>query len=107
MSENRRREVPLRTARYEDGFRVMQGKREYVTYLEDSSFRMWYSDIPWRYDSHVHSAVEVVLTLEGSVDYVVDGQEYTVRKGEILLIRATPKALKPEQFLKDYEKLNK
>lgn len=28
-------------------------------------------------------------------------------KGEILLIRATPKALKPEQFLKDYEKLNK
>ena len=86
MTTTANREIPGRRGRYEDGFRVLQGKREYVTYLEDSSFRMWYSDIPWRYDSHVHSAVEVVLTLEGSVDYVVDGQEYTVRKGEILLI---------------------
>lgn len=75
-----------RRGRWEDGFRVLQGRREYVTYLEDSSFRMWYSDVPWRYEPHVHSAVEILLTLEGSVDYQVNGQDYHVQKGEILVI---------------------
>ena len=51
-------EGSARAARYEDGFRVLQGRREYVTYLDDSSIRIWYSDIPWRYETHDHSAVE-------------------------------------------------
>ena len=72
--------------RYEDGFRVLQGRREYVTYPDDSSFRMWFSDIPWRYETHEHSAVEIALTLEGVVDYVVNDSIYQVRKGEILII---------------------
>lgn len=79
-------EVSVRAARYEDGFRVLQGKREYVTYLDDSSFRVWYSDIPWRFEVHEHSAVEIVLTLEGTVTYTVEDTVYPVRKGEILII---------------------
>ena len=71
---------------YEDGFRVLQGQQEYVTYQEDSSFRMWYSDVPWRYDPHVHSAVEVVLTLEGEVEYSVGEKRYLIRKDEILIV---------------------
>ncbi len=86
MSENRRREVPLRTARYEDGFRVMQGKREYVTYPDNSSLRIWYSDIPWRYEAHDHSAIEICMTLEGVVDYMVQDTIYHVRKGEVLIL---------------------
>ena len=70
----------------EDGFRVLQGQREFVTYPEDSSFRLWFSDIPWRYDFHLHTAVEIVLTLEGWVDYTVDSQMYRVEKDEILII---------------------
>ena len=27
-----------------DGLRVLQGKREYVTYPDNSSVRIWYSD---------------------------------------------------------------
>jgi len=76
----------LRDKRYEDGFRVMQGEREFVTYPDNASLRVWYSNIPWRYDPHVHSAVEVVLTLEGTVEYVVNGSAYTVRKNEVLII---------------------
>lgn len=86
MSEERRREIPLRAARYEDGFRVMQGRREYVTYLDDSSFRVWFSDVPWRYETHDHSAVEICLTREGTVEYTVDGAEYEIQRGEILII---------------------
>ena len=63
MSEPRSINSEIREKRYEDGFRVMQGKREYVTYPDDSSLRIWYSDVPWRYENHEHSAVEICLTL--------------------------------------------
>ena len=76
----------MESKRFEDGFRVLQGKREFVTYPEDSSFRLWYSDIPWRYDYHLHTAVEIVLTLEGCVDYMVDSQVYRVEKDQILIV---------------------
>ena len=72
--------------RYEEGFRVLQGQREYVTYPEDASFRMWYSDVPWRYDPHTHSAVEIVMTLEGQVDYLTEERTWQVQKDEILII---------------------
>ena len=86
MSQLGIREGTARAARYEDGFRVLQGRREYVTYLDDSSIRVWYSDIPWRYESHDHSAVEILLTLEGVVSYTVGEMFYQVRKGEVLII---------------------
>ena len=86
MAEALSRSARLRQKRYEDGFRVMQGRREYVTYVDFSSIRVWYSDTPWRFESHVHSAVEIVLTLDGTVEYTVKDAEYTVRKDEILII---------------------
>ena len=86
MTVSAEREQTTRKGRYEDGFRVLQGQREYVTYLDESSFRMWYADTPWSYEPHVHTATEIVLTLEGCVDCTVENQEYHVRKGEILLI---------------------
>lgn len=72
--------------RYEDGFRILQGKQEYVTYPDESSFRVWYSDIPWQYETHYHSAVEIVLTLSGEVRYEADGRNWTVGENEVILI---------------------
>ncbi len=86
MTTTARKDASARRSSFDDGFRVLQGRREYVTYLEDCSFRMWFSDLPSQFDAHIHSAVEIVLTLEGSVDYQVDGQNYTVQKGEVLII---------------------
>lgn len=70
----------------EDGFRLLQEKREYVTYPEDSTFRIWYSDVPWRYENHYHTAVEVLWTLEGKVTYAVEGKSYDIRKDEVLIV---------------------
>ncbi|MBQ8073799.1 MAG: helix-turn-helix transcriptional regulator [Clostridia bacterium] len=75
-----------RRSQYEDGFRVMRGKREFVTYPEDASLRVWFSDTPWRYEAHQHSAVEVVLTLEGRVDYQTETQVYHIEQGEVLIV---------------------
>ena len=98
MSQITRPEAPARPARYSDGFRVLQGRREYVTYPEDSSIRIWYSDIPWRYETHDHSAVEILLTLEGVVTYTVEDSVYQVRKGEILIVPPdTPHSLTMEE----------
>jgi AraC-like DNA-binding protein/mannose-6-phosphate isomerase-like protein (cupin superfamily) len=98
VSQPRIREGSARAARYEDGFRVLQGKREYVTYLDDSSIRIWYSDVPWRYENHDHSAVEILLTVEGMVTYMVEDTVYQVRKGEILIVPPdTPHSLYMEE----------
>ena len=66
--------------------RVMQGGQEFVTYPENSSFRLWYSDVAWRYETHVHTAVEIILTTEGVVEYTVEDRKYEVRKNQILII---------------------
>ena len=79
-------EKERRSSLYDEGFRVLQGEQEFVTYSENSSFRMWFSDSPWRYDPHTHSAIEIVLTLSGCVDYTVGDENYRVRKDEILII---------------------
>ena len=98
MSQLGIREGSARAARYEDGFRVLQGRREYVTYLDDSSVRIWYSDVPWRYEIHDHSAVEVLLTIDGTVTYTVEDTVYQVRKGEVLIIPPdTPHSLSMEE----------
>ena len=83
MTEKEREQ---RKNQYEEGFRVMRGQMEYITYPEDASIRIWYSDVPWRYDPHMHSAIEIVLTLEGTVEYSVGEDNYQVRKGEILIV---------------------
>ena len=94
MSQMKGMEVSARAARHIDGYRVLEGRREYVTYLGDSSIRIWYSDIPWRYETHDHSAVEIVLVLEGTVTYSVEGTSYPVRKGEVLIVPSnTPHSL--------------
>ena len=86
MTDQRSTNAAIRKKRYEDGFRVMQGRREYVTYPDNSSVRIWYSDVPWRYEVHDHSAAEICLTLEGVVDYMVQDTVYHVRKGEVLIL---------------------
>ena len=78
--------TPNTPGRVEDGFRVLQGKQEYVTYSEGASFRFWYSDIAWRYETHFHSAVEIVLTRQGKVTYEVGNRRYEVCEDEVLIV---------------------
>jgi len=73
-------------SRFPDGFRILQGRREYVTYVERSSVRIWYSDVPRRYESHFHSAVEVIVPLKGEVTYTLPDGTYHVQAGEVLII---------------------
>lgn len=82
------RNVPEGSAqsRFPDGFRILQGKQEYITYLDHSSFRVWPSDVATHYDLHSHSAIEIILPDRGMSVYQVQEDVYKVQPGEILII---------------------
>lgn len=73
-------------SRFPDGFRILQGQQEYVTYIDHSSIRVWYSEEPWYYDKHCHSAVEIIMPIRGEVIYQLMDKEYRVQSDEVLII---------------------
>ena len=73
-------------SRFPDGFRIMQGRQEYVTYKDRASLRIWYSDTPETYSYHYHSAVEIIVPLKGEVQYTLPEHVYHVQTGEVLIV---------------------
>ena len=74
--------------RFASGFRVTQGDHEFVTYPENTSIRIWHSRTPDAYDTHFHSAVEVILPLRGEVLVGTPEADYHVQEGEVIIIPA-------------------
>ena len=72
--------------RFPDGFRILQGKQEYVSYIEHSSIRIWASDAATHYDNHLHSAIEVILPQRGVSTYRLPDRVYNVEPGQILVV---------------------
>ena len=73
-------------SRFPDGFRILQGKQEYITYIDHSSVRVWPSDVAGHYDSHMHSAVEIALQEAGTAVYHLPGETYRVEAGQVLIV---------------------
>ena len=85
MSESpKHNEAPK--SRFPDGFRILQGRQEYITYLEHSSIRVWASDVSSHYDNHSHSAIEIIMPHRGMVVYQLQDQVFRVQPGEILIL---------------------
>ena len=73
-------------SRFPDGFRILQGKQEYITYIERSSIRIWPSDVAAHYDAHSHSAIEIIIPHRGISVYRLQNETYRVHPGEILIL---------------------
>ena len=73
-------------SRFPDGFRIMQGETEYVTYIEHSSLRIWYSEDPGTFERHSHSAVEIIMPVRGEVIYALPDAVYRVQADEALIV---------------------
>ncbi len=73
-------------SRFPDGFRILQGKQEYITYQDHSSIRVWPSDVPSHFDVHMHSAVEVLMPHRGKALYQLPDRTYQVEAGQLLFI---------------------
>lgn len=85
MEQNANTEVMSRS-RFPDGFRIMKGKWEYVTYIEHSSLRIWYSETPGAYEGHSHSAVEIIMPVRGEVTCEVEDTAYSVQDDEVVIV---------------------
>ena len=73
-------------SRFPDGFRILKGKQEYITYVDHSSIRIWASALATHYDTHMHSAIEIIMPYSGASTYQLADETYEVRRGEILFI---------------------
>lgn len=75
------------SSRFPDGFRILQGTQEYITYIEHSSIRVWESEVEAHFDMHSHSAIEVILPHQGMAVYQMQNDdEYRVGPGEVLIM---------------------
>ena len=90
--------------RFPDGFRILQGKQEYVSYIDHSSIRIWTNEHDEQtYDDHWHSATEIIFTLKGKSVYTLPEETYTVKDGQILIIPADcPHSLKEDAGTQRY-----
>ena len=84
--ENKASTEAMTRSRFPDGFRILKGNQEFVTYIEHSSLRVWYSETPWHFENHRHSAVEIIVPLKGEVIYTVDDSTYRVQSNEVLIV---------------------
>ena len=74
-------------SRFPDGFRILQGTQEYITYMEHSSVRVWESEVEAFFDVHAHSAIEVILQHRGQAEYhLLPNDVYHVGPGEMLIV---------------------
>lgn len=74
--------------RFASGFRVTLGAHEFITYPANTSIRIWHGNVPDAYEQHYHSAVEVVLPIEGECVYTIDEEEFHVLPGEVMIVPA-------------------
>ena len=73
---------------FASGFRVTQGEHEFVTYPENTSIRVWHRDEADEYESHFHSAVEVLIPLKGTISVWSETNEWLLQAGELMIIPA-------------------
>lgn len=85
MEINQKRTAPPET-RFPDGFRILRGKQEFITYREHSSIRIWPSRVSSHFDMHMHSAVEIILVRQGKAVYQFPDAHYEVTEGQILMV---------------------
>lgn len=72
------------------GFRVLkEDAHEFITYPANTSIRVWHRRHQYdRYDPHFHSAVEVIVVIEGECVVRIDDAENHIQAGELIIIPA-------------------
>ena len=60
--------------------------KEIVEFRNESSIRIWYNDLNASYAPHWHGAVELIMPVENYYDVEVEGKNYHILPGEIILI---------------------
>ena len=68
------------------GRRFIENTREVVEYNRSSTIRIWYNEQYLNYDTHWHSALEIIMPVDNYYDATVGSIRYHITPGEILII---------------------
>ena len=68
------------------GTRTIQSFQEFVEYHEENAVRIWLNELKIDFESHWHTALEIIVPVENWYDATVDNKDYHVLPGEILII---------------------
>ena len=71
-----------------NGDRVLEGNHEHVQLVKSSSMRFWYNVQPADFASHWHTALEIIMPLEGSYVANIMSETYVLEPGDIFIIPA-------------------
>lgn len=67
--------------------RIMLGtEQELVQYRQESYIRIWYNDLPVNYDTHWHTALEIISPVEGGYTVTIRDTKYELSPGDIIMI---------------------
>lgn len=70
----------------EGGFHIKKDYTESLAFLKNAPLRFWYNTQTRGYDTHCHSALEIVTPVDQEFTMVVNNITYTINPGDIFLI---------------------
>jgi len=68
------------------GYRDVKENIENISYKNDSNIRIWYNNLTISFDLHRHSALEIIVPIEGNYKVFSQSDYYNISKGDILII---------------------
>lgn len=68
------------------GARNLRKNEEFVEYKGSSSVRIWFNEQTFGFDSHWHTALEIIMPVENYYDVKVHDTLYRVNPGEVIII---------------------
>ena len=68
--------------------RVVEGDYERVDFVRGSNVRLWKNDLTRTYETHWHSAVEIISPITNIYTVNIHDKKYIINPGEIIVIPA-------------------
>ena len=68
------------------GYRDVRENVELINFQKDSGVRIWYNNLPIPFGFHRHTALEIIIPIEGWYDIYSQTECYHLNKGDILII---------------------
>lgn len=68
------------------GSRHVTDKQESVEFHNESTMRIWYNEQPDQYNSHWHTALEIIMPVENFYDVHIADELYRIKPGEVIVI---------------------
>ena len=65
---------------------VLHDTQEDVDYLPQTHLRIWYNNEQGIYNTHHHSAMEIMVCMENQSVVIANGETYRLNVGDILII---------------------